>query len=529
MIDGPGSTGYKSLRLHQDLGHVLGRALSRMGDSMRNTAINGTMLQGFSWNLPPDGQHWRRLANYAPSFAQQGITSIWMPPAYKGQAGANDVGYGVYDMWDLGEFDQRGSVTTKYGSRREYVAAVRVLQNAGIDVLGDVVLNHRMGSDANEEVLATPVDPANRMEPTGEPETIQAATRFTFPGRAGRLDKFTWDHTCFKGVDYDAATQRNGVWLLDGKSWDDDVDKENGNYDYLMGADVDVNDPKVFRQIETWGKWYLRVTHVDGLRLDAVKHISRQFYLRFLADMRKATGKELFCVGEYWSPSLDALTAYLGEEQAMSLFDVPLHFNFYRASIDLQNTDLSHILDGSLVGADPVHAVTFVDNHDTQPKQALASTVEPWFKPMAYALILLREAGYPCVFFSDLYGLANDAIPAVTELPLLMEIRRRYSYGLQRDYFDDPNIVGWTREGDRKHTPGVAVVLSKGQVAHKHMCVGEAHAGQTWRCVLGDEGSVTIGEDGFADFPSNGETLTVYLADEAASKLDHIPIVVPRA
>ena len=83
--------------------------------------INGTMLQGFSWNLPPDGQHWRRLARLAPRLAEEGFTSVWMPPAYKGTGGNTDVGYGVYDLWDLGEFDQRGSVATKYGTREEYL------------------------------------------------------------------------------------------------------------------------------------------------------------------------------------------------------------------------------------------------------------------------------------------------------------------------------------------------------------------------------------------------------------------------
>ncbi|MDI8752022.1 hypothetical protein MJH54_31455, partial [Salmonella enterica subsp. enterica serovar Montevideo] len=41
-------------------------------------------------------------------------------------------------------------------------------------------------------------------------------------------------------------------------------------------------------------------------------------------------------------------------------------------------------------------------NHDTQPLQALEAPVEPWFKPLAYALILLRENGVPSVFYPDL-------------------------------------------------------------------------------------------------------------------------------
>jgi alpha-amylase len=45
-----------------------------------------------------------------------------------------------------------------------------------------------------------------------------------------------------------------------------------------------------------------------------------------------------------------------------------------------------------------------VSNHDTQPLQSLESVVEAWFKPLAYALILLRKDGYPCVFAADYYG-----------------------------------------------------------------------------------------------------------------------------
>ncbi|XNM47043.1 hypothetical protein ACLK15_11330 [Escherichia coli] len=66
--------------------------------------------------------------------------------------------------------------------------------------------------------------------------------------------------------------------------------------------------------------------------------------------------------------------------------------------------DMTQIFTGTLVEADPFHAVTLVANHDTQPLQALEAPVEPWFKPLAYALILLRENGVPSVFYPDLYG-----------------------------------------------------------------------------------------------------------------------------
>ena len=78
----------------------------------------------------------------------------------------------------------------------------------------------------------------------------------------------------------------------------------------------------------------------DGFRFDALKHVKSGFFLDWLHHLRRRAGRNLFAVGEYWS----------GE------------------------------------------------------RAALESVVEPWFKPLAYALILLRRDGYPCVFTADYYG-----------------------------------------------------------------------------------------------------------------------------
>jgi alpha-amylase len=81
-------------------------------------AKNGTMLQCFEWYLPCDGSLWRRIAEDAGKLADAGLTSLWLPPATKGAFGDQGVGYAVYDLYDLGEFDQKGSVATKYGHVR---------------------------------------------------------------------------------------------------------------------------------------------------------------------------------------------------------------------------------------------------------------------------------------------------------------------------------------------------------------------------------------------------------------------------
>ena len=110
--------------------------------------INGTLMQYFEWYLPSDGSLWKQLSEKAQTLAESGITALWLPPAYKDANGQGGVGYAIYDLYDLGEFNQKGSIATKYGTRTEYLAAIKACQKAGIDVYADIVLNHKTVSHA---------------------------------------------------------------------------------------------------------------------------------------------------------------------------------------------------------------------------------------------------------------------------------------------------------------------------------------------------------------------------------------------
>lgn len=200
---------------------------------------NRTLLQCFEWYLPADSQLWNNLKVLAPSFSSLGITDVWLPPAYKGAAGKDDVGYGVYDLYDLGEFDQKGSIPTKYGTKDEYLSLIQEFHQQKIRVLADIVLNQRMGGDQLEYVNAQQSNPSNREEIISDDYQIEAWTKFNFVGRKGKYSTFTWNAKHFDGTDWDEKRKQSAVYLLDGKSWDNNVDHENGNYDYLMGCDVD--------------------------------------------------------------------------------------------------------------------------------------------------------------------------------------------------------------------------------------------------------------------------------------------------
>ena len=182
---------------------------------------NETMMQYFEWYLPNDGKHWQHLAEDASHLKNIGISKVWMPPAFKG-TGSNDVGYGVYDLYDLGEFNQNGTVRTKYGSREDYLNAVNALKEQEIMPISDIVLNHKANGDAKERFQVVKVNPSNRQEKISEPYEIEGWTQFNFPGRQDNYSDFKWHWYHFTGVDYDALHNENGIYMIlgDNKGWE---------------------------------------------------------------------------------------------------------------------------------------------------------------------------------------------------------------------------------------------------------------------------------------------------------------------
>lgn len=479
-----------------------------------NKEINGVMMQYFEWYMNCNKNLWNTVRKKGDELSKLGITSLWLPPAYKGIGGEKEVGYGVYDLYDLGEFDQKGSISTKYGTKNEYIDAIVELQQNGIDVYGDIVLNHKMGADKLQTIKAVKCNWDDHTKEEGEEQTVEVWTKFTFPGRNHKYSDFEWNWTHFDGIDYDYRTNQVALYKLKNKTWQMDVDKEHGNYDYLMGADIDFSNQEVIDECMKWGKWYLDTTGVNGFRFDAVKHIKASFIRDFIREMRKYTNKNLFSVGEYWNSNVEELKEYIEKtEGELSLFDVPLHYNFYQASHSDGNYDMSKILDGTLLKENWGKAVTFVDNHDTQLGQALESWIPTWFKEIAYSIILFNRNGYPCIFYGDYYGIQHDDIPPMENLKTLMLLRKDKAYGEQVNYFDNPDIVGFTRLGDDAHyKSGMAVIISDKYEGSKRMYVGKNFVGDKFTDALGHrEDEIIIDEEGFGNFVVNGGQVSVYI------------------
>ncbi|WP_145557961.1 alpha-amylase [Yersinia aldovae] len=491
---------------------------------------NPTIIQFFHWYYPDGGKLWHEVSERAEHLSHIGINFVWLPPAYKGASGGYSVGYDTYDLFDLGEFDQKGTKATKYGDKEGLLNAIHHLKKRDIKVLFDVVFNHKMGADEKEQVSVRKVNPENRNEIDDEVIEALGYTRFTFPGRKGTYSSFIWDHKCFTGIDCIEAPSDEGVFKIlndySHEGWNTEVDDELGNFDYLMGADIEFRNTAVSGELKYWAKWLLDSVPIDGFRLDAVKHIPAWFFKEWVDYIQSKTDQNLLIIAEYWSPDIGRLQQYIDQvDGKLMLFDVALHHKFHEASKQGEEYDLTQVFNDTLVEVDPFHSITLVANHDTQPLQALEAPVEPWFKPLAYALILIREQGIPCVFYPDLFGATYEdtgddgnthqiEMPIIAGLEKLIQARQRFAHGAQTDYFDDKNCIAFVRSGTEEES-GCVVILSNGAENKKTINLGEGVRNKEFVDYLSNQHIIiTTDDNGTAAFPVSGGSVSVWVHKE---------------
>ncbi len=101
---------------------------------------------------------WSEVEARVPEIKAAGYDALWLPPPTKGTEGVRDVGFAVYDRFDLGDRDQRGTTATRYGTHAELQALVETAHRFGLRVYFDVVMNHHGNPQTIENVGVTEAD-----------------------------------------------------------------------------------------------------------------------------------------------------------------------------------------------------------------------------------------------------------------------------------------------------------------------------------------------------------------------------------
>ena len=217
--------------------------------------------------------------------------------------------------------------------------------------------------------------------------------------------------------------------------------------DISFGADLaPINGkPKgyVSNGLEASADWVTRALDIQGYRVDDVKGISTDF-VRDLFNFGTLRGK--FAVGEFYDGNLGKVEGWIqgGTGGRCNAFDFPLRFNFLTPMCNNPASfDMSLLDHAGLAGVDPLHAVTFVENHDLDLSNPIFQN-----KALAYAYILTSE-GYPCVFYKDYFPASTDpgsyGLKPVID-PLIF-IHQKIASGATEQRFKNHDIFAFERLG----------------------------------------------------------------------------------
>jgi len=104
-------------------------------------------------------QSWNEIAAKMPEIAEAGYTALWLPPPAKANSQFS-AGYDMFDPFDIGDKDQKGTVATRYGTKNDLIRLVETAHKFGLRVYFDNIMNHRSydvpGYDASTPITAYP-------------------------------------------------------------------------------------------------------------------------------------------------------------------------------------------------------------------------------------------------------------------------------------------------------------------------------------------------------------------------------------
>ncbi|MBZ5594814.1 MAG: hypothetical protein LAP39_21425 [Acidobacteriia bacterium] len=340
---------------------------------------------------------WDHLSAQAHDLRSSGFSAVWLPPPLKGSSGSFSNGYDPFDDYDLGSKDQKGIIPTRYGTREQLERCVAMMRGNGIDVYADMVENQRDGDDGHFN--------------------FAYVDAFGQPGK-GRFPKGPND-------------------------FHPHVPEDPGVFDdrFQFGRDlapINGEGRRVFRGLMDAGDWLTRALDIQGYRLDDVKGVSTQFLLPFLNHGAMA-GK--FAVGEFFDGNIGLIQGWMNAVQHRSgAFDFPLRFMLQTMCNNPGAFNMSALDHAGLSGVDPLGAVTFVENHDTDLHSPIVRN-----KALAYAYILTAE-GYPCVFYRD-YSKDAHCFGLKPEIDRLIWIHEHLASGGTLQRWKDPGVFAFERLG----------------------------------------------------------------------------------
>ncbi len=409
------------------------------GTGWNTTNTWGVPCPGDSRSYPSTNTwFYDQLVMQAKEMTASGFTAVWLPAMNKGTmgnygpsknpnlliGGLYDVGYGIFDDYDLGDKMQSGSLRTRYGSRSQLTRCIAVLRANGLDTYEDFVTNQRNG--------------ANIKPQAPDYQWFRYKDAFgNFSG--GRFPKYTTDfHNPPAGSPgAPGGSQDPNVPVTtfpDGSSSGWTEGYFGPDFGHITGQQNVNGTTGVWctNQLNAWGDWLIKATGVQGYRLDNVSGISWDFLKEFV---NYGAMKDKFSVAELAGSKFNAsdMTKWMQDLMGQKGSNFTMYDQLLEATLvsmcktnkfwmgallskhlswgatnkinPSAGTENPGALDiyRSLMVTNPAQSVTVVNEVDmeTPINGGVPSAAVPEKCLLGYAYIMTIGYGTPCVSYKD--------------------------------------------------------------------------------------------------------------------------------
>ncbi|MFN4032121.1 MAG: alpha-amylase family glycosyl hydrolase [Fimbriimonadales bacterium] len=356
---------------------------------------------------------YRTIMARLPEVVQAGYGAIYLPSPVKSGGGGFSTGYNPFDLFDLGDRYQKGTVRTRYGTTHELIELIRLAHRLGLEVYCDLVINHAdnrasTAIDRYPGVIPEDFHIRSTADPTNNEVDFNNAPPFGFG---------TLNYDVVGLADYaheDGNHSRTGAFNLPSYAQFNAAGKPSFirhplNLHYYPTGQPHAEDIRDY--LKRWGWFLTSVIGFDGYRIDAVRHTPPRFFARTpqqpgggasngdLLPYLYSLKPSLYLFGEIYSTNAYELREYA--KTGMNLLDFPMFFSLKNLFNANGLGDIGATLSNG-VGADPstglpyelgglarALGVGFVQSHDDGP---------PRSNNLAHAWLLTRP-GRPKIYY----------------------------------------------------------------------------------------------------------------------------------
>ncbi|MFJ7826482.1 alpha-amylase family glycosyl hydrolase [Psychrobacillus sp. NPDC096623] len=270
---------------------------------------------------------------------EMGFTAIWLTPIFENM----DKGYHGYWIKDFYKTNEH------FGSMEDFKTLVDEAHKRDIKVILDFVVNH---VGPNHEWLNDP-------------------------------SKKDWFH--------ENKTISN---------WNDQQEVETGwLYDL---PDLNQDNPAVSKYLLDAAKWWIQETDIDGYRLDTVKHVPKDFWTEFSAEV-KSVKKSFFLIGEVWHDNPNVIVSY--QDTGIDGFMDFSQNDALQTAFEKSNQSLGWLFSNNdrnnKLFKRPELLGQFIDNHDMQrfTNLAIQNNQDPVARLKLGLSYLFTAPGIPIIYY----------------------------------------------------------------------------------------------------------------------------------